>query len=217
MGTIINFLLCTFVVAVAQAKLRLEADRPFLRVQVGHTAELECCYRNSNNPVKWSWIKRAANGSLSEAPESTPVASSRSCGTLTLELVQLKDSGFYQCSLKSNDCVVMSHGTYLQVYKPMEKIIQLSESTKNKILTAEGVLLLLCVIVPSVNLLCQSRRLHELEKKKAMKEEENIYQGLNLDECWSAYDQIQRCEANGPYEDVGNLREEEEEIQLEKP
>lgn len=42
--------------------------------------------------------------------------------------------------------------------EPMEKIIQLSESTKNKILTAEGVLLLLCVIVPSVNLLCQVRR-----------------------------------------------------------
>lgn len=103
-------------VAVAQAKLRLEADRPFLRVQVGHTAELECCYRNSNNPVKWSWIKHAANGSLSEAPESTPVASSRSCGTLTLELVQLKDSGFYRCWLKSNNYTVMSHGTYLQVY-----------------------------------------------------------------------------------------------------
>lgn len=42
-------------------------------------------------------------------------------------------------------------------------------------------------------------------------------QGLNLDECWSAYDQIERCDANGPYEDVGNVREEEEEIQLEKP
>lgn len=40
----------------------------------------------------------------------------------------------------------------------MEKTINLSESTKNKILTVEGVLLLLCVIIPSASLLLQVRK-----------------------------------------------------------
>lgn len=35
----------------------------------------------------------------------------------------------------------------------MEKMVNLSESTKNTILTVEGILLLLCVIVPSAALL----------------------------------------------------------------
>ena len=37
----------------------------------------------------------------------------------------------------------------------MEKMINLCENTKNKILTAEGILLLLCVLLPATALLCQ--------------------------------------------------------------
>ncbi len=43
------------------------------------------------------------------------------------------------------------------------------------------------------------------------------HQGLNLDDCCSAYDQIERSQGHGPYQDVCNIKEEEEEIQLEKP
>lgn len=42
-------------------------------------------------------------------------------------------------------------------------------------------------------------------------------QGLNLDDCCATYDQIERSQAQGPYQDVGNIKEEDEEIQLEKP
>ena len=42
------------------------------------------------------------------------------------------------------------------------------------------------------------------------------HQGLNLDDCCTTYDQIERSQAQGPYEDVG-ITEEAEEIQLEKP
>jgi len=42
-------------------------------------------------------------------------------------------------------------------------------------------------------------------------------QGLNLDDCCTTYDQIERSQAQGPYQDVGNIMEEKEEIQLEKP
>ncbi|KAM7383213.1 hypothetical protein PAMP_002884 [Pampus punctatissimus] len=101
--------------------------------------------------------------------------------------------------------------------EPIEKTINISESTKNSILTIEGILLLLCVLAPSATLLCKSKKLRGLEKKKMKKEEENIYQGLNLDDCCATYDQIERCQVQGPYQDVGNIIEEEEEIQLEKP
>ena len=43
------------------------------------------------------------------------------------------------------------------------------------------------------------------------------HQGLNLDDCSATYDQIERSQAHGPYQDVCNIIEEEEEIQLEKP
>ncbi|XP_031144588.1 B-cell antigen receptor complex-associated protein alpha chain [Sander lucioperca] len=222
MGAVTNILLCSFVVGIAQNKVTLEPDRPFLRIQVSQRAVLECCYSTSAS-VTFTWIKHSPN--KTQAPQHVEPGSEtaqdskidKSCGTLTFRRVQLNDSGLYQCWLNGSDFSILSHGTYLQVYKPMEKTINLSESTKNKILTAEGVLLLLCVLVPSVALLFQSKRLNELEKKKAKKEEENIYQGLNLDDCCSTYDQIERSQAHGPYQDVVNIKEEEEQIQLEKP
>ncbi|KAL6109806.1 cd79a [Pungitius sinensis] len=225
MGTIVNLLLYSVVVAGAPAETLFEADRPFVRAQVHHAAELECCYSTDDHSLTPSWNKvpadehQVALGKELDGHEAqwSTAPSGRSCGTLTFKAVRLNDTGFYLCCLRGSGHALFSHGTYLQVYKPMEKTINLSESTKNRILTVEGVLLLICVLVPSATLLRQSRRLNELEKKKAMKEEENIYQGLNLDECWSAYDQIERSQAHGPYQDVGNVRVEEEEIQLEKP
>ncbi|XP_068592581.1 B-cell antigen receptor complex-associated protein alpha chain [Cebidichthys violaceus] len=228
MGTITNILLCSFVVGIAQTTVILQPDRPFLKEQVNHAAELKCCYITSENSLKFHWIKQDANKTMSthfsrhthavvlsqRVIKGNITDSGKSCGTLTFEPVELNDSGFYQCSLKDK---LVSHGTYLQVYKPMKKTINLSESTKNQILTAEGVLLLLCVLVPSSILLRKSKRLNEQKKKKAKKEEENIYQGLNLDDCWSTYDQIERSQAHGQYQDVGNIKEEEEQIQLEKP
>ncbi|KAK9514065.1 hypothetical protein VZT92_027554 [Zoarces viviparus] len=225
MAIITNFLLCSFVVGIAQTTVILEADMPFLKMAVQYPAELQCCYTASENSVKVRWIKQYGNKTLSthsvELLQHVTINignfSGKTCGTLTFNPVKLNDTGFYQCSLKGNDFKRLSHGTYLQVYQPMKKTLNLSESTKNRILTAEGVLLLLCVLMPSVTLLCKSKRLHELEKKKAKKEEENIYQGLNLDDCSSAYDRIERSQAHGQYQDVGNIKEEEEQIQLEKP
>ncbi|XP_054477830.1 B-cell antigen receptor complex-associated protein alpha chain [Anoplopoma fimbria] len=219
MGTITNVLLCIFVVGFAQTEVILEPDRPFLRVQVYNTAELECCW-TAKSSGKFKWIKHLANKTihvLEHSPQGKVKYYGQSCGNLTLDPVQLNDTGFYQCQLIVDDIYLISHGTYLQVYKPMEKTINLSEKTKNRILTAQGILLLLCVLVPSLIILFKSKRLYVLEKKKSVKEEENIYQGLNLDECWSTYDQIERSQAHGPYQDVGNIKEEEEQIQLEKP
>ncbi|XP_049438945.1 B-cell antigen receptor complex-associated protein alpha chain [Epinephelus fuscoguttatus] len=217
MGTLTNFLLFSFVVGTAQSKVIFKPDNPYVRVEVHHRAVLKCCF-TSTGQGEHTWIKRTAK-TVENVTASDRVAIGKesgisTCGSITFERVQLKDSGLYQCVLGK---AVFSHGTYLQVFKYLEKTINIEESTKNKILMAEGILLLLCVLVPSCTLLLKSKRLNQLEKKKVKKEEENIYQGLNLDECWSTYDQIERSQAHGPYQDVGNVKEEEEQIQLEKP
>ncbi|XP_038566910.1 B-cell antigen receptor complex-associated protein alpha chain [Micropterus salmoides] len=221
MGTVVNFILCSIVVVIAQGEVSLEADRPFLRVKLFETAILKCCYKSNVKNVTWAKHKR--NESIPILPLSDSVTTNNTedngifCGILTLKSARLNDTGFYWCVLIDGSILDYTHGTYLQVYEPLEKTISLRESTKNKILTAEGILLLLCVIVPSASLIFQSKRLSELEKKKVTKEEENIYQGLNLDDCCTTYDQIERSQAHGPYQDVCNIIEEEEEIQLEKP
>ncbi|KAM6910551.1 B-cell antigen receptor complex-associated protein alpha chain [Xenentodon cancila] len=218
MSLTVFFLFSSLLGVIAQ-EIRLEADRPSLRVKIPDQAILECCC--SKKPSAFLWIKHLSN-SITEnvALSDVVVKNNRSvhdglwCGTLTFKSVQLNDTGLYKCHL---DKTKYTHGTFLQVYKPMEKTIDLSESTKNIILVVEGVLLFLCVLVPSATLLTKSNRRNELEMMKAKREEENIYQGLNLDECCTTYDQIERSRAQGPYQDVGNIMDEKEDIQLEKP
>ncbi|XP_041757667.1 B-cell antigen receptor complex-associated protein alpha chain [Coregonus clupeaformis] len=158
------------------------------------------------------------------------------CHTLILREVRLNDSGLYQCFLNHSALwpSLYTHSTFLQVYRecvcvkpshspcsgPMVKILDISESTKNSILTAEGVLLMVVVLLHGTMMLRKTKKRNQLKKKRVKEEEENIYEGLNLEECSSTYDQIQRSLVQGPYQDVGNMlieEEEEEEIQLEKP
>ncbi|XP_013872710.1 B-cell antigen receptor complex-associated protein alpha chain [Austrofundulus limnaeus] len=213
-----NFLLFSFTGGCALEKVELEPDQPFLRVLLSDTAELKCCYKG--NKQAFFWVKRMPNSSVYKVNISVSEHEVKydhdvkHCSTLTFKNVQLNDTGLYQCQLGSS---TFTHGTYLQVYKLMEKMINLSESTKNTILTAEGILLLLCVIVPSATILFKSKDLKELEMKKVEAEEENIYQGLNLDDCCTTYDQIERSQVQGQYQDVRSGVEEREEIQLEKP
>lgn len=225
MRPVTNFLLYSFVVVViAHAKVELEADIPFLRVRINGKADLKCCFRSKTKELlNLTWVRRI-NANTTLLPEIVkppePVNTSddgQFCGTLTFKSVQQNNTGMYQCWLNKTNFFTMTHGTFLQVYKPLEKTINLSENTKNNILKAEGIILFLCVLLPSATLLLKSKKLNELEKKKVAKEEENIYQGLNLDDCCTTYDQIERSQTHDPYQDVCNIIEEEEEIQLEKP
>ncbi|XP_006808240.1 B-cell antigen receptor complex-associated protein alpha chain [Neolamprologus brichardi] len=221
MGMVVIFVLSSLVVGFAWGELILEPDRPSLSVPVSENASLECCYKSLSGRVNVRWIHHYNNTQqtlLEQTPESQDSKSGNIyCAQLNFPKVKLEDLGFYHCLLNDSGDTYYTHGTYLRVYKPMEKTINLRETTKNKILIAEGFLLLMCVMLPSAILLFKSKKLNELEKKKAKKEEENIYQGLNLDDCCATYDQIERSQAQGPYQDVGNIKEEEEEIQLEKP
>ncbi|XP_061574435.1 B-cell antigen receptor complex-associated protein alpha chain [Cololabis saira] len=218
MAVAVFFVFGSLVGVIAQ-EMRLEADRPSMRVTVSDQATLKCCC--NKEPSNFTWIKYQSNSKMVHVTLSDFVVKGNQsvhrdlwCGTLTFKSVQLNDTGLYQCYLTGT---IFTYGTYLQVYEPMKKTINLSESTKNTILMVEGILLFLCVLVPSSILLFKSNRLNELEMKKAKREEENIYQGLNLDDCCTTYDQIERSQAQDPYQDVGNIMEEREEIQLEKP
>lgn len=217
----------SFLAAVAngkQAMVQLEADQPFQRVPVSQKATIQCCFRCEENPhVTWIMNIHTANGTtiprfmnLSDEVKAEPMTAvyGVKCHWLILMSVRLADTALYQCylNLTSPRIAIFTHGTFLQVYTPMHKTLNLSESVKNSIITAEGVLLLLCVLIPGTMLLCKSKRLNELERKKG-REEENIYEGLNLDDCNSTYHQIQRSHVQGPYQDVACG----EAIQLEKP
>ncbi|KAM3614561.1 uncharacterized protein V6R79_016154 [Siganus canaliculatus] len=231
MWMIRNVLLCSFVVVVAPKEVNFMADRPFVKAKISERVMLECCYTPSTVRLNFMWVRHGRDGNgtqtstiveLSDAVlRKTKRDSEKFCGTLTFMSVQLDHTGLYQCLLNKSDAssgaAIFSHGTYLLVYKPLEKTFDLNENTKNNILTAQGILLLLVVLLLSIPVLCKSKEGNSLEKKKGKKEEENIYQGLNLDDCCSTYDQIERSQVNSPYQDVCNTVEQEEEIQLEKP
>ncbi|KAM4600646.1 B-cell antigen receptor complex-associated protein alpha chain [Polymixia lowei] len=224
-------ILCSFV-AVAQGvrvQVTLEPDRPSIRVQFFDPTTVRCCYNASGGVVNYTWmsymnhingtvVARIVNESDHRVTKTENQPSPGAwCQSLTIREVQFNDTALYRCLLTHRDLKppVYSHGTYLQVYMPIKKTINISESNKNRILTAEGILLLLIVILPGATLLFKSKKLNQLERIKMKKEEENIYEGLNLEDCSTPYDQIQRSQAHDPYEDV--YVKEEEEIQLEKP
>ncbi|XP_043116205.1 B-cell antigen receptor complex-associated protein alpha chain [Puntigrus tetrazona] len=199
--------------------LTLEADKPLERVAFSEEATVRCCYQ-WDRPHNFTWIVNIhnTNGIIRPVLEnllnkSDTGTNGATCHSLVFKSVRINDTGLYQCKLHSNSFHIYTHGTFLQVYKPLEKTLNLSERVKNSIITAEGVLLLMCVLIPGTAMLCKTKKLKELEKKKG-REEENIYEGLNLDDCNSAYHQIQRTSQQGPYQDVANCTED---IQLEKP
>ncbi|XP_014057037.1 B-cell antigen receptor complex-associated protein alpha chain isoform X2 [Salmo salar] len=225
--------LCFWAGDLSRIQVTLEPDRTSVRVQLSHTASLRCCYSVTGGVVDTTWatsphtvngtaqvrgVDRRDNRVTMDGGNLT--AAGVMCHTLILREARLNDSGLYQCFLNHSALwpPLYTHGTFLHVYRPMVKILDISESTKNGILTAEGMLLMMAVLLHGTMMLFKTKKLNQLKKKRVKEEEENIYEGLNLEECCSTYDQIQRSLVQGPYQDVGNMiMEEEEEIQLEKP
>lgn len=91
----------------------------------------------------------------------------------------------------------------------------MGEGTKNRIITAEGIILLFCAVVPGTLLLFRKRWQNEKFGVDMPDdyEDENLYEGLNLDDC-SMYEDISRG-LQGTYQDVGSLHIGD--VQLEKP
>ncbi|RVE62938.1 hypothetical protein OJAV_G00161940 [Oryzias javanicus] len=215
------FVICSMLGGIAEAEVVLEIDSPFQRIRLSDGAKLECCFQNWDKGSHWVKnsrpFEKVEKFITSEHVNVTDHQRENNiiCSILTFSSVKLTDTGMYHCRL--NGTSTLTHGTYMQVYEPMEKTINLSESTKNVILMTEGILLFLCVTAPSFLFLFKKKHENKRAIKKEKIEEENIYQGLDLDDCCAAYDQIERPQGHGPYEDVGTTVKEGEEIQLEKP
>ncbi|XP_018870313.1 B-cell antigen receptor complex-associated protein alpha chain isoform X2 [Gorilla gorilla gorilla] len=98
---------------------------------------------------------------------------------------------------------------------PPRPFLDMGEGTKNRIITAEGIILLFCAVVPGTLLLFRKRWQNEKLGLDAGDEyeDENLYEGLNLDDC-SMYEDISRG-LQGTYQDVGSLNIGD--VQLEKP
>uniref|UniRef100_V9L3M6 B-cell antigen receptor complex-associated protein alpha chain-like protein n=1 Tax=Callorhinchus milii TaxID=7868 RepID=V9L3M6_CALMI len=90
--------------------------------------------------------------------------------------------------------------------EPIWKMIAIDESTKNLILITEGILLLLCVVVPGSLLIHKKSKVSARERmKQKQMDNNNVYEGLNLDDM-SVYEDITRGQ-QCMYQDVGMYRE----------
>uniref|UniRef100_A0A452QS88 CD79a molecule n=1 Tax=Ursus americanus TaxID=9643 RepID=A0A452QS88_URSAM len=111
--------------------------------------------------------------------------------------------------------------SYGQGERPPQRLprpfLDMGEATKNNLITAEGIILLFCAVVPGTLLLFRKRWQNMKFGVDAQDdyEDENLYEGLNLDDC-SMYEDISRG-LQGTYQDVGSLHIGDGDVQLEKP
>ncbi|XP_068944329.1 B-cell antigen receptor complex-associated protein alpha chain [Petaurus breviceps papuanus] len=138
--------------------LHLISDPPSVTVPVGGTAWLPC--RHDGGPeanVTW-WRVIMHNFTW---PRVRVEKHLQPNGTLVVWKVNKNDGGMYLCqvSLKHGP-TLESCGTYLRVREPIPRpFLDMGEGTKNRIITAEGIILLFCAVVPGTLLLFRSQEI----------------------------------------------------------
>lgn len=192
-----------------QALMKKE-DPPSVTVSTGDEARFTCIHDGHN--VTWWWY--ILQGNYTWTP--TFLGSGGPGGELVISNVNKSHRGFYRCKVENGTESKHSCGTYLRVREPPPRpFLDMGEGTKNRIITAEGIILLFCAVVPGTLLLFRKRWQNEnfgLDIPDDY-EDENLYEGLNLDDC-SMYEDISRG-LQGTYQDVGSLHIGD--VQLEKP
>ncbi|XP_016064668.1 PREDICTED: B-cell antigen receptor complex-associated protein alpha chain isoform X2 [Miniopterus natalensis] len=189
---------------------------PSVTVIVGEEARLPCLHnysRPGSSPnITW-W--RIIQGNFTWPPQFQGVGQGH-VGELVISSVNKSHRGLYKCHVKEDSTVLSSCGTYLRVREPTPRpFLDMGEGTKNNIITAEGIILLFCAVVPGTLLLFRKRwqNVKFGVDTRDDYEDENLYEGLNLDDC-SMYEDISRG-LQGTYQDVGSLHIGD--VQLEKP
>ncbi|XP_037676618.1 B-cell antigen receptor complex-associated protein alpha chain [Choloepus didactylus] len=193
--------------------LWVDSGPPSVTVNVGDEARLPCLHNGTRANVTW-WFILQSNYTW---PPVFKGEGQGDRGELTISQVNKSHGGLYQCWVKEeNTSHTRSCGTYLRVRKPLPRpFLAMREGTKNRIITAEGIILLFCAVVPGTLLLFRKRWQSEKFGVDIQDdyEDENLYEGLNLDDC-SMYEDISRG-LQGTYQDVGSLHVGD--VQLEKP
>ncbi|XP_068849356.1 B-cell antigen receptor complex-associated protein alpha chain isoform X1 [Capricornis sumatraensis] len=194
--------------------LWVEWGPPSVTVSVGEEVRLQCIHNgsNSNTNVTW-WHVLQGNSSW---PPVMHLGSLGAGGELIIKQANKSHRGMYRCEVSDGKKMQRSCGTYLRVREPLPRpFLDMGEGTKNNIITAEGIILLICAVVPGTLLLFR-KRWQNMKFGADIQddyEDENLYEGLNLDDC-SMYEDISRG-LQGTYQDVGSLHIGD--AQLEKP
>ncbi|XP_069597023.1 B-cell antigen receptor complex-associated protein alpha chain isoform X1 [Ranitomeya imitator] len=189
-----------------------------ISILFGEDAKIPCNYeskQNENVSVSWVQIYKLVK-KINNVPFQETITKNLSSTSRILNIYNARknDSGIYLCKVTAGSKMYTSCGTYLRVREPpVYLFFNIAEATKNRLITAEGIILLLCAIIPGTFLLYKKRfeNLNSMSLKEA--EGENLYEGLNLEDC-SLYEDISRG-LQATYEDVGTFRAAN--IQLEKP
>ncbi|XP_006871448.1 PREDICTED: B-cell antigen receptor complex-associated protein alpha chain isoform X1 [Chrysochloris asiatica] len=210
---VLLFLFCAAGLGPGCCTLWVDWGPPSVTVSLGDDARLLCPHNGSSNAnVTW-WLILPGNHTwpsmfvgLGLGPE----------GELTIPQVNRSHGGIYQCKVEDGKSIRSSCGTYLRVRELLPRpFLDMGEGTKNRIITAEGIILLFCAVVPGTMLLFRKRWQNEKFRVGAHDdyEDENLYEGLNIEDC-SMYEDISRG-LQGTYQDVGSLHIGD--VQLEKP
>ncbi|XP_037015952.2 B-cell antigen receptor complex-associated protein alpha chain [Artibeus jamaicensis] len=216
-GTVFLLLICAAGLGPGGQALWADSGPPSMMVSVGDEARLHCLHDSGPQDVKVKWF-RVHQGHNPRPPQLLGDDSQDSTGDLVFSPAMKNHSGLYQCEVTDNKNITKwrSCGTYLRIREPTPRpFLDMGEGTKNNIITAEGIILLFCAVVPGTLLLFRKRWQNMKFGVDAQDdyEDENLYEGLNLDDC-SMYEDISRG-LQGTYQDVGSLHIGD--VQLEKP
>ncbi|XP_041346354.1 B-cell antigen receptor complex-associated protein alpha chain isoform X2 [Pyrgilauda ruficollis] len=194
--------------------VRVLPGPPSRSAPLGSPLAIECRFEPAHAEVTWlqvcprrylgdtwgcSWPQEVA------AEGGGRQVSRNESGVSRLSFPQLRrdHGGLYFCRVRLGQAAAQSCGTFVRVLEPVPvPLLDVGDAAKNRILAAQGALLLLCAAGPGLLLLFRrwaNERL--LQPKKISLEEENLYEGLNLDEC-SMYEDISRG-LQPTYQDVG--------------
>ncbi|KFO33628.1 B-cell antigen receptor complex-associated protein alpha chain [Fukomys damarensis] len=210
--TILCFLSAASLGPGCQATLRVHSGLTSVTVSTGDEAHLQCLNNGNNSNITWWHILQ---GNYTGIPVLVGHTHGQR-GEWVIPNVNKSHGGMYRCRVEAGGTALHSCGTYLRVREPLPRpFLDMGEGTKNRIITAEGIILLFCAVVPGTLLLFRKRWQNEkfgVDPRDDC-EDENLYEGLNLDDC-SMYEDISRG-LQGTYQDVGSLHIGD--VQLEKP
>lgn len=131
--------------------LWVDKGPPSVIAHNGDEARLSCPHNGSNPNVTWWHI---LHGNYTTLPPVFLGLGHGPEGEWIISKVNKSHRGLYQCRVEDKGAIHKSCGTYLRVRDPLPRpFLDMGEGTKNRIITAEGIILLFCAVVPGTFLL----------------------------------------------------------------
>ncbi|XP_073511942.1 B-cell antigen receptor complex-associated protein alpha chain isoform X2 [Phyllobates terribilis] len=155
-----------------------------ISIFIGEDIKIPCNYnkeKDENVSVSWVHIYTLVR-KINDTSFLETIKKNLPSTTQTLDIYNAKrnDRGMYVCHVTVGSRTDKSCGTYLRVREsPVYLFFNIAEATKNRLITAEGIILLLCAIIPGTFLLY--KRCHQAEAHKRL---------------WEAYSTAGRASSN---------------------